>query len=95
MKLHLGETTTISAFIQTQDQKSRVAEKSIFRLPRFPSVKKTTKGIKAIYAEGEWIALPDFEKLKTKHTFGLDSVSLQIIQPRAKGPLCCAFYRMF
>jgi len=84
VKLHLGKTTRISAFIQTKDQKSRIAEKSVVSLPEFQSVKKATKGVKAIYSEGEWITLPDFEKLKTKHTFDLDSVCLQIIQPRAK-----------
>lgn len=90
-KLHLGETTTVSAYIQTQDQKSRVVEKEMVRLPLFPSVKKVTKGVRAIYAEGDWIALPDFGKLKPQQTFDLDSVSLQSIIPRAKAHYAIRF----
>lgn len=39
--------------------------------------------------------MPDFEKLKTKHTFDLDSVSLQIIQPRAKAHYAVRFTGCF
>lgn len=94
-KVHLSETTTVSAYIQDQDQKSNVAEKRFVKLPVFPAIKKTNKGVKAIYLEGDWIALPDFDKLKPLKAFDLDSVSLLPIQPRAKDHFAVRFTGSF
>ena len=95
IKLHLEGTTTISAFIQDLDQKSRVAEKNFVKLPLFPAVKKAKKGVKAIYAEGDWIILPNFDRLIPQHTFDLDSISLQSLQPRAKAHYAVRFTGSF
>ena len=95
LKLHLRETTTVSTFIQKQDQKSRKAERTFVKLPLLPAVKEAEKGVKAIYIEGNWNALPDFAKLKPLQTFQLDSVSLQDIQPRVKDHFAVRFTGSF
>ncbi len=91
LKLHLGETTTLSAYIQTHNQKSRVAERSFCKLPLLPAINNKDKGVNATYFEGNWNALPDFAKLKPLLSFQLDSVSLQDIQPRAKDHFAVRF----
>jgi hypothetical protein len=95
IKLQLGETSTVSAYIQTPDQKSRVAEKTFIKLPLLPAVKNTVKGVKAVYVEGNWNALPDFSGLKPLQTFHLDSVNLQDIQPRVKDHFAVRFTGSF
>ena len=91
VKISLNETTTVFAFIQDQEQKSNIVEKTVVRLPVFPALKKANKGVKATYVEGDWIALPDFDKLKPLRVFNLDSVSLQLIQPRVKDHFAVRF----
>ena len=95
INLHIGETSTVSAFIQTPDQKSKMAEKTMIKLPLLPAVKKAVKGVKAVYVEGNWNALPDFARLKPLQTFLLDSVNLQDIQPRAKDHFAVRFTGSF
>ncbi len=91
VRVPLKVTTTVSAQIQDGEQKSFLAEKTYVKMPVLPAVKKASKGVKAIYVEGNWIALPDFEKIKPMKIFDLDSVSLQRIQPRAKDHFAVRF----
>jgi predicted phosphodiesterase len=91
VRFPLKETTTVSASIQDGEQKSFLAEKTYVKMPVLPAVKKEYKGVKASYVEGNWIALPDFEKVKPLKIFDLDSVSLQPIQPRAKDHFAVRF----
>lgn len=90
VRIPLNETTTVSAYIQDGEQKS-LAEKTYVKMPVLPAVNKAYKGIRASYVEGNWIALPDFEKIKPLKIFDLDSVSLQLIQPRAKDHFAVRF----
>jgi hypothetical protein len=94
-KIVIHETTTVKAYVQEQAQKSIVAEKLFVKLPVLPALKKANKGVKAIYVEGDWIALPDFTKLPPLKTFELDSVSLQLIQPRAQDHFAVRFSGSF
>ncbi|MDX9881667.1 MAG: metallophosphoesterase [Prolixibacteraceae bacterium] len=95
VKIKITENTTVSAYIQWEGQKSRVAMKTFEKLPVFPARKKAPKGVTATYFEGGWIALPDFDKLKPLKTFQLDSVSLQNIQPRAQDHFAVRFTGSF
>jgi hypothetical protein len=95
VKLHLDRSVTISAFVQEQDHKSQTAEKMFVKLPLFPASKKNVKKVKAEYAEGNWIWLPDFDKIKPVKTFDLDSVSLYPIQPRVKDHFAVRFRGSF
>ena len=60
-------------------------------MPVFPAVKNVNRRVEAIYVEGNWIALPDFEKIKPLKIFELDSVSLSLIQPRIKDHFAVRF----
>ncbi len=91
VRIPLNETTTVSAYIQDGELKSFLAEKTYVKMSVLPAVKKANKGIRASYIEGNWIALPDFEKIKPLKIFDLDSVSLQQIQPRAKDHFAIRF----
>ena len=91
VRIPLKETTNITAYIQDDDQLSFIAEKNYIKLPVFPSVKKVNKRVEAIYVEGNWTALPDFEKIKPLKIFELDSVSLSLIQPRIKDHFAVRF----
>ena len=85
VKLLLKGTTTVSSCILTdQGQKSRVTSKTFVKLPLLPATEHADKGVTATYFEGDWINLPDFDRLKPLQSFKLDSVSMQNIQPRAK-----------
>jgi hypothetical protein len=53
------------------------------------------KDITADYYEGDWISLPDFDKLKPVKIFLPDSVSLEQIQPRAKDHFAVRFTGSF
>ncbi len=90
-KLVLRETTTVKAYIHEQDQKSKLVEKTFEKLPVHPAAKNVIKGVKAIYAEGDWIALPDFSRLEPIKSFDLDSISLQLIQPRVQDHFAVRF----
>ena len=95
VNLHLNESLTLSAFVRDAGQKSRIVEKTYAKLPVFPSVKKAARGVTAAYFEGDWIALPDFNRLKPLKTFQSDSVSLQDIQPRAQDHFAVRFTGSF
>ncbi len=95
VKLHLTETTMISACIQDNEVKSRLVEKKFEKIPVFSEVKNISKQVKADYYEGNWTALPDFNEIKPLKTFALDSVSLQSVQPKAKDHFAVRFTGSF
>ncbi|OFX34058.1 MAG: hypothetical protein A2W90_01025 [Bacteroidetes bacterium GWF2_42_66] len=91
LKIPVNATSEISAYIENTGQKSRIATKNFEKLEILPSVKNTEAGVKATYYEGNWIALPDFDKIEPVKTFNLDSVSLQNIQPRVQDHFAVRF----
>jgi len=94
-KIPVNHTSEISAYIETTGQKSRIATKFFKKLEILPSVKNSAAGVKATYYEGNWIALPDFDKIEPLKTFDLDSVSLKDIQPRVQDHFAVRFTGSF
>ncbi len=95
IKLSFSETTNLSAYVQDGEQKSHVAEKTFVKLPVYPAQKKAIKGVKAEYAEGNWIWVPDFKNITPLKIFSLDSLSLKPVQPRAKDHFAVRFTGSF
>ena len=74
---------------------SLIFKKSFVKLPVLESVKKGKKCVEATYYEGNWIALPDFDKEKVLRSFSLDSVNLTEIKPRSKDHFAVRFTGSF
>jgi hypothetical protein len=94
-EITVTKTTKITAFITEGKQQSLLAEKTLEELPVFSSVKKGKKKVEASYYEGNWIALPDFDKEKVLRTFLLDSLALSDITPRSKDHFAVRFTGSF
>lgn len=95
LRVKLDQSANVRAFVQEQDLQSRSEEKVFVKLPLFPATGKPMKKVKAEYAPGNWIWLPDFDRIKSEKTFELDSVSLHPIQPRVKDHFAVRFTGSF
>ncbi len=95
LRVKLDQSANVRAFVQEQDLQSRSEEKAFVKLPLFPATGKAMKKVKAEYAPGNWIWLPDFDKIKPEKIFELDSVSLNPIQPRVKDHFAVRFTGSF
>ena len=87
----LKNTTTISALVSEANNSSREVIKTAVKLPLMAKQRSVQKSVTARYYEDSFTVLPDFEQLKPKETFKLDSLTMDAIQPRAKDHFAVCF----
>lgn len=95
VQLPVNAPCTISAYVSVNGVNSRIIEKSFTQLVPFTASHDLPKKLRADYYEGDWTALPDFEKLKPLKSFYPDSVSLEQIRPRANDHFAVRFTGSF
>jgi predicted phosphodiesterase len=97
IQIILNETTVLTAFVKNKTgEESRPVTKKFTKLPLMNAHKKRTKDkIKVEYYEGFYTVLPDFDKQKPLKTFEVDTLSLDVIKPRAENHWAARSYGRF
>lgn len=97
IQLTLDETTILTAFVKNSAGiESRPVTRTFSKLLLMPAQKKAGKTkIKAEYYEGFYTVLPDFDKQKPLKTFEADTLSLDVIKPRAENHWAARFHGRF